>query len=208
MTASLTRTELLSRGMRGGAALLAGGSAFGALAAAAQATPPSASLGALGAADLAYTRLLIGVELLLIDFYTSAIAAKHLGPPALADARLALTNETEHYDFLAYVLTFAGQAPLTAANVDFTYPSGAYYTAASVTGLALTLETLALGAYLGAAGNVTNPVLAAGVAQITANEAQHLCAFSRRGRQPPFHDAFPPPLTIAEASDALDSYTS
>jgi len=46
------------------------------------------------------------------------------------------------------------------------------------------------------------------VAQITANEAQHLSAFSIHSGNPAFHEAFPDVLTIAEASDALDAYTS
>jgi hypothetical protein len=77
-----------------------------------------------------------------------------------------------------------------------------------VTKLASTLEQLALGAYLGAAGNIANAVVASAVAQITANEAQHLAALSLRAGQPAYHDAFPVPLTIVEASDALSAYTS
>jgi hypothetical protein len=184
------------------------GTALGALAAPAAAAPPAAPLGALGTGDLAYTRLLIGVELLLADFYANAIAARHLADPALSDAGLALTNENEHYAFLAYVVTTAGQVPLTAADIEFNYPGGSYYTAASLTELAVTLETLALGAYLGAAGSVANPVLAGALAQITASEAAHLAAFSLHARKQAFHDAFPTALTIGEASDALDVYTS
>jgi hypothetical protein len=208
MTAELTRSQLLRGGVRGGATLLVAGSALGAYAVSAQAAPPSGAVGPLAAADLANTRLLIGVELLLIDFYTNAIASRHLRADAEADARLALINEAEHYDYLSFVLTSAGLVALTSADVDFTYPAGAYYTADSVTALAVTLETLALGAYLGAAGNLTNPVLAGAVAQIGANEAQHVSVFSQHAKQPAFHDAFPAPLTTAEASDALDGYTS
>ena len=205
---SLTRSQLLSSSARGSAALLLGATAIGALAGSAQAAPPPAALGNLAAGDLAYARLLIGVELLAIDLYTNAVASRHLRAGTLGDARLALINEKEHYTFLAYVLTAAAQTPLRAADVNFSYPSGSNYSAASVVGLAVTLEAISLGSYLGAAGNLSNPVLASAVAQITANEAQHLSAFSLRGRQPAFQDAFPTALTIAEASDALDAYTS
>jgi hypothetical protein len=209
MTPGLTRSQLLSGGARGGATLLVGGSALGMLAGSAQGAPPSGAPGPLSAADLANARLLIGVELLMIDFYTNAVAAKHLDRDAQADAGLALINEREHYDYLAFVLTSAGLEPLSAADVDFSYPAGSYYSAASVIGLAVTLETLALGTYLGvAAAGLADPELAGAVAQITANEAQHLSVFSQRARQPAFHDAFPAPLTIAEASDALDAYAS
>jgi len=208
MLEPLTRRRLFGSGARGGAAVLLGGSAAGVLAATAHATPPAAALGAVGAADLAYVRMLIGAELLLVDFYTEAVASKRLRGRSLADARLALINEGEHYNYLAAVVGSTGAAALTAADVNFTYPNGAFFTAASVTKLAGTLEQLALGAYLGAAGNIANPVVAAAVTQITANEAQHLAAFSLRAGQPAYHDAFPDPLTIEEASDALAAYTS
>jgi hypothetical protein len=207
-TDTLTRSQLFSSGLRGGAALLATGSALGALADSAGAAPPTGALGVLPAGDLAYTRLLIGVELLTIDFYAHAIGSKHLRSGTLADANVALINETEHYTYLAGAITSAGGTPLTAADISFTYPTGSFFTAGSVTGLAVLLELISLGAYLGAAGNLTAVVLRTAVAQITANEAQHLSAFSNHSGNPAFHDAFPDQLTIAEASDALDAYTS
>ena len=152
--------------------------------------------------------MLVGVELLMVDFYTDAVASQHLRGAALADAELALVNEGEHYNYVAAIAAATGVAALTAADINFTYPSGAFFTAKSVTKLAITLEQLALGAYLGAAGSIANPVVAAAVAQITANEAQHLAAFSLHAEQAAYHDAFPEPMTIEEASDALDAYTS
>ncbi len=208
MDGQLTRRHLFGTGARGGAALLLGGTTAAVLAANADATPPAAAIGAVAASDLAYVRLLIGAELLMVDFYTEAVVSKHLHGRSLADARLALINEGEHYSYLAAVVGSTGGVALTAADVNFTYPDGSFFTAASVTKLAGTLEQLALGAYLGAAGNVANPVVAAALAQITANEAQHLAAFSLSAGQAAYHDAFPDPLTIEEASDALAAYTS
>ena len=208
MLDQLTRRHLFGSGVRGGAALVLGGTAAGVLAASADAYPPAASIGAIAASDLAFVRLLVGVELLMVDFYTEAVASRHLRGGALADARLALVNESEHYKYLAAVVGSTGGLALTAADVNFSYPSGAFFTAASVTGLANTLEQLTLGAYLGAGGNIANQVVAAAVAQITANEAQHLAALALRVGQPAYQDAFPDPLTIEEASDALAAYTS
>jgi hypothetical protein len=204
----LTRAQLLGGGAKGGAALLLGGAASGLLASSAQANPPAASLGTIPASDLAYVRLLIAVELLTVDFYTQGIASQHLRPQPLADAQTALINENEHYDYLAAAIASAGGVALTAADVNFTYPQSGFYTAASVIKLAATLEQLALGAYLGVAGNLADPVLQAAVAQITANEAQHLAAFAQRSAQPAFRQAFPDPMTIEEASNALDAYAS
>jgi hypothetical protein len=207
ITAPVTRSQLFSSGARGATTLALVGSGLGALAGRADAAPPSGATGTL-AGDLAYTRLLTVVELLLVDFWTEAIASKHLGGKALASAKLVLINESEHYAYLAGVLTEVGLVPSTAEDVNFTHATGAFYTAASVKHLAVTLETLALGAYLGAAGNLVNPALQLAVAQITANEAQHLSVVTHADGQPVFHDAFPAAMTISEASDALDAYTS
>ena len=70
MTARVSRGQLISRGAKGGAALLLASSFGGSLvdsAAAADTVPDS---------DLAYARLLVGAELLGSDFYARAIASK------------------------------------------------------------------------------------------------------------------------------------
>lgn len=164
--------------------------------------------GALPPSDLAYARLLIAFELLAIDFYGNALRSRHLSPTAVADVQAALNNEFAHRAYLTSVIAAAGAAPLTAADVNFAYPKRAFYTAASVKHLALELETLTVGAYLGAAGNVATPMLASALAQITANEAQHQAAIAALDRRAPFHQAFPPLLTMQESSDALSRYTS
>ncbi len=203
MPAELTRAAAL----RGGAALLLTGAGFAALAPTAGATPPNSTLGALPPGDLAYVRLLTALELLTIDFYGHALGAGKLVDPAAGHARLAHTNERDHYAFLARVLAASGQVPLTAADIDFTYPQGSFVSATSVLELAVTLETLALSAHLGAAGAVTTPALSGALAQIAANEAQHRGVFAHPAGAPLFHDAFPAPMTIEEASGALGAYT-
>ena len=208
MSTELTRAQLLCSAGRGSAALVIAGTAIGTFAATADATPPSYAIGLLPAGDLAHARLLIAGELLAIDFYTHALASGHLDRGAGDDARLALANEQAHYTYLAGVITTAGQKPITAADIDFTYPASAFYTAASVTKLAATIEALALGSYLGAAGAIATPALQSALAQIAANEAQHLSVFGRRAGGAAFQDAFPAPMSIEDASNALGTYTS
>ena len=84
MTSGFSRAGLLRRGAAGGGALLLSGSAISALAGpAAAATVPDN--------DLSYLRLLIGAELLAIDFQTQALAsgklARALVGSVQADAR-------------------------------------------------------------------------------------------------------------------------
>jgi len=206
--APLTRADLLSGGFRTGTALLLAGSGLGVLAAAADATPPDDALGALPAADLAYVRLFVAWELVSVDFYTHALGSGHLDRATADIVRLALANEQAHYTYAAGVLAGAGDVALTAADVTFSYPTGTFYTSRSVKHFALTLERNLLGTYLGAGGAIATPALAAAVAQVAANEAQHLSVISMRARTAAFQDAFPATMTMEDSSNALETYTS
>ena len=115
--------------------------------------------------DLAYVRLLVGTELLGIDFYTRAVDAKKLSSKGQKYLKAALANEKEHYQSVAAILSGASLVPLTAADVDFSYPKAAFDSAASITKLAAQLETAFLGAYLGAAGGMQATSLVSGIAQ-------------------------------------------
>src|SRR3954447_25984586 len=117
MTVGMSRAELVSRGVKGGAALLLAGSAASLVAPAAAADPLSDN-------DLAYVRLLVATELLGIDFYIRAIKANKLGSRGQKNLEAALLNEKEHYQSVAAILTGAGLVPAIASDIDFTYPKG------------------------------------------------------------------------------------
>jgi hypothetical protein len=119
-----SRTELFARSAKGGAALMIAGSVAGTFARRAAADPISDS-------DLAYARLLVAAELLAADFYALVIAAKLFEGPALKSLKRALFNEHEHYDSVATILNDAGQPPAVAADIDFSYPKGAFASKAS-----------------------------------------------------------------------------
>src|SRR5581483_4201303 len=183
MTRLFNRAELLSTGAKGGAALLAAGTFVGALA-------PPAAADVLPDADLAYLRLLIGTELLGADFYASAAKAMQLGPDGQKDLKHALFNETEHYRSLAGILAGSAQTAASADDFDFSYPKAAFASAGSIAKLAVELETLFLGAYLGAVDAVQSAPLRQPLARIAANQAQHLSAFSRLLGRPAFGLSF------------------
>ncbi|HUB76204.1 MAG TPA: ferritin-like domain-containing protein [Solirubrobacteraceae bacterium] len=204
MTPQVTRGRFLSLSGAG----LAAAAGLGALAPAVLAAAPASDLGALSSGDLAYARLLICYELLEIDFFTNAIRSRHLRGTALREARAALANEREHYAYLAGAITDAGATPLSAADVDFSYPRTTFYGGREVKRFALGLEQLTLASYLGAGGAIADGALAAALAQIAANEAQHGCAFALIAGHALLDEAFPPSVTIEEASNALGAYTS
>jgi Ferritin-like domain len=201
MTASLSRAQLLSRGAKGGTALLLAGSVAGLFA-------RSASADALPDADLAYARLLVGAELLAADFYAQAISSRQFSGHNSRYLKRALFNEREHYRSVSGILTGAGQTPATAADFDFSYPKRSFVSKTSVAKLGVKLETTFLGAYLGAVDGLQTNALKQPVARIAASEAEHLSVFTQLAGGNPVGISFPNALTIDEASNALDAYIS
>jgi len=198
----LSRRALLSRGARGGAVVVAAGSTLGALGGAA-----AARAATLPDGDLAYLRLLITTELLGADFYRNATAAEPYAGPAAKYLKIALANEGDHYAALSAIFAGAGQTPATADDIDFTYPKDAFATTGAVTKLAVTLESLFLGAYLGAAAAVQSGSLFQPIARIAANQAQHLTVFAQLLGRSGFKAAMPAAQPIDVVTQALAEYT-
>jgi hypothetical protein len=201
VNAPLTRAQLLARGAKGGAAVLVGGAVLGPLAEEAAADP-------IPAADIAYVRLLVGAELLGSDFYQQAIAASTTNAAMTNRLKRAYFNEQEHYQSVAGIVSGTGNVPATSQDIDFTYPKGSFDSQASIAKLALQLENIMLGAYLGAIGAITTNSFKTGLAQIAACEAQHQSYFSSATGGKIFNLSFPPALTIDQASNALDAFTA
>jgi len=201
VSVSLTRGQLFSQGARGGAVLLVGGSALGQFVGSAAAAP-------MPATDLAYARLLVGAELLAADFYSQAVAASNSGRIIDGYVRRALANEQEHYESVSGIISGAGMTPAVAGDIDFSYPTGTFASQGSIVKFARQLEELMLGAYLGAIAGIQTDSVKAGLAQIAASEAQHLSYFNATGGAKAFRNSFPSPLTIDQASNALDAFTA
>jgi hypothetical protein len=202
MTARVSRGQLISRGAKGGAALLLTSSLSGSLvdsAVAADTVPDG---------DLAYARLLVAAELLGLDFYARAIASKRLSGDPLGSMKRARLNERAHYDTMSEILSGAGQIAAVASDFDFSYPKGAFASKSSIAKLGVRLEAAFMGAYLGAVEGLQTNALKQLVAQIAANEAEHLSVFMRLSGRSPVGIALPRPLTIDEASNTLDVFTS
>ena len=193
----VSRAQLFSRGAKGGAAFLLAGSLI-----------DSAAADTIPDNDLAYARLLVGAELLALDFYARAIASRRLGPDALGYMKRARLNEREHYNKMSEVISGAGQAPAVAADFDFSYPKGAFASKSSIAKLGVTLEAAFMGAYLGAVDGLQTDALKQTVAQIAANEAEHLSVFMRLSGRSPIGISLPRSLAIDQASNALDVFTS
>lgn len=194
MTMETSRGEFLSLGMKGGLALVAGGSLLGV-----------AAGPALGQAsgDVAIAKLAATAELLAIDVYGRAIDTGFFTADVLAYMEAARQNEQDHYDALAGVLGNA--AP---KGVMFTYPAGTFASAKSIAATGVALETAFVGAYLGAVEALESNDLKAVAGQIGANEAQHLTTFKRLdagGTLVP-NPSFPDSLTAKQATAAVTPF--
>lgn len=200
MSVGLSRRQLLRRGAAGGGLVLSG-SAFAALAGRADAAAPPDN-------DLAYLRLLVGAELLAADFQSRALASGKLSRHSKTVIRKIAADEKAHYAKLAQLVAAAGQPPATAGDIDFSYPKGSFASQASMLRLGAQLETLILGAYLGAVENVETPELRLPVGQIAANEAQHSGALAALRGGAVIGKAFAPSFQIDAASAALDRFES
>ena len=170
--------------------------------------PQAADAGTLPDGDLAYTRLFVTVELLALDFYREAIAARRFAAGPLAELRRASGDERRHYESAAAILATQGQVPATAADIDFSYPAGSFTSKSSIARLGLRLESMALGAYLGAVEGFETNTLKLRAARAAASESQHLSVFAAEVGGRRIGAAFPRPLTIDRVSDLLDSFTS
>ena len=193
----MSRGALLQRS----AALLAGGGVLAGLEGAANAAP-------LPVSDLAYARLLVGAELLAADFYSQALSADVTGGTTTKYLKRAYLNEQEHYASVAGILTGSGNTPAAAGDFDFRYPAGTFESEASIAAFGAQLESTVLGTYLGAIAGVQTDSFKGGLASIAACEAQHGSYLSTLSGGKAFNLSFPPPLTIEQASDAFDAYTS
>jgi hypothetical protein len=188
----LTRRRLLQTGLLGGAVL---------------AVPPIAHATAPDT-DLAYLRLLIGVELLALDFYGRALGGGKLDAHTGALVKRMRADELAHYDGLATAVTALGVTPATWGDIDFSYPAATFTSRAAILKHAQQLEALAVGAYLGAVQNVQTSSLRLPIGQIAANEAQHAGALASALGGPSIGHAFAPALQIDTVSAALDRYES
>lgn len=201
MPSRFSRAGLLRRGLVGGGSLVAVGSASSAFAASASALGPAGG-------DLASLRLLIGAELLALDFQARALASGKLQASRHALIVRIHADEQAHYDGLASLMNGAGQTPATADDIDFAYPGGTFGSQASILELSGKLEELQLGAYVGVSQTMSAPRLRLAVAQITANEAQHVAALATASGRPAIGRAFGPALSSSAVTSVLDDYES
>ena len=158
--------------------------------------------------DLAYLRVLTAAELLALDYQARALSSGRLSGDARAIVTRALADDKAHYAALVDLLGKGNVVAATSDDIDFAYPKGSFDSERSILGLATAIESLVLGAYTGALQSLETPLLRLPVAQIAANEAQHVGALAALGGRPVIGKAFAPALSIDAVTSALDDYES
>ncbi len=188
-----TRAQFLSRGARGGLALIAGGSILG--------LAEGTAFGAV-TADTDIAKLAATAELLAIDFYGHAIRSKKLRGDELGYLVGARANEQAHYAALKGVLKGG-----TPKGLKFSYPKGAFNSRHSIGMLGEALETAFVGAYMGAVTALKSNELKGVAAEIGACESRHLSVLTNiaAGAIVPAPD-LPKVLTAAQASAAVSPF--
>jgi len=191
-----TRAQFLRRAGGGGLALVAGGSLLGL----AQGT----ALAATSSGDVAIAKLAATAELLAIDFYTRALAARRLKGDEASYLGAALGNEQSHYAALKGVL---GSAAPT--GLKFKYPAGAFASRHSIGMLGQALETAFVGAYMGAVTALQSNMLKGVAAEIGACESRHLSVMTNiaAGSIVPAPN-LPQVLSAAQATKAVSAFVA
>ena len=162
----------------------------------------------LPVSDLAWARLLVGAELLTVDFYTRAIGSAVTPVSVRKNLRRARLNEQEHAESVGEILRGAGLVPAEPADFTFSYPAHSFTSTKAIAHLAGELERILVGAYLGAIAGTQTASFKLGFAEIAACESQHLAYFNGLTGAKPFNLSFPPQVPIDQVSRALDPFLS
>jgi len=158
--------------------------------------------------DVEIAKVAATAELLAIDVYTRALAARSGGKVIFAGATRkyllnARRNEVAHYNALKGVLK--GDTP---AGLKFKYPAGTFSSASNIVNLGVTLETAFVRAYMTAAKALSVEELRLVAAQIGASEASHLGFLLNAQGKGKTLAAIPEPFTDAEFKKTVGVVTS
>jgi hypothetical protein len=155
-----------------------------------------------GGGDVGIVNFALTLEYLEAEYYSIALNTGLLSGEALAVVQALADHEQQHVDSILDYLTSNGATPV--AKPEFTFPDSAYASQAAILELAATLETVGVGAYLGAAPMIQDPEILASAASVEVIEGEHVVAVNDLlGVVPPANTAFPEALTKDEVLAAI-----
>ncbi len=154
----------------------------------------SSKASAQAGGDLEIANFALTLEFLEAEFYQLALDAGVLSGSALGVVTNLRDHEVAHVEAITGLIQQFGGTPV--AKPQFTFPSDAFSSQASIINLAATFEPVGVGAYLGAAPMIQSPDVLAAAASIEVIEGEHVVAVNNLlGVVPPANTAFPEALT-------------
>jgi hypothetical protein len=155
-----------------------------------------------GGGDVGIANFALTLEYLEAEFYSLALDAGVLSGDALGVVENLASHEQQHVDAIIGLLEGAGATPVE--KPEFTFPSDAFSSQASILDLAATFEPVGVGAYLGAAPMIQSPDILAAAGSIAGVEGEHVVAVNwLLGSVPWAAEAFPKALTKDEVLAAV-----
>jgi hypothetical protein len=155
-----------------------------------------------GGGDAEILNFALTLEFLERDFYQMALDAGVLSGAALGVVTNLRNHEQAHVDFITTALQGAGATPV--AKPTFTFPPESLASQNGVIQLASVLEPTGVGAYLGAAPMIQNPVFLEAAGTIAGVEGDHVVAVKNlQGIVPPANVAFAQALTKDQVLAAI-----
>ena len=161
-----------------------------------------ATAGAATDDELAYANFGVAGELLLADFYASALDAKVAPAVSRGVLRRGRAAARQHARALTDLLVGAGDTAPAAEDFAFEWPNRTFASAASVRRTGVGVLRPLLGAYQGALAAVSEPSHRVLYASLAASVGQQLGALGA----PVSLESFPVALDLEAASAALEAY--
>lgn len=190
----LTRSDLLRRAAVMGGAAVAIGASGGLLAATASAAPREE--------DLAWLRFAIAAEFVAAEFNRRARRGGTFRGGELRTLERQTAATLAHRRRFTEALQAAGQTPIEDADLEVSFPTGAFASRRSTVTLGRRITGMLVPAYLGAAVTAEDADIRRLFAQVSASKAQALAFLAGLDGTAPV-TAFPSVHGLDTASDEL-----
>jgi Ferritin-like domain len=157
--------------------------------------------------DLSFANFGAAGELLLKDFYGSALEAKLVRGPGYKVLRQGRSAAARHARALSRLLEGAGDTPPAEEDFDFAWPARTFRTADAILETGMALHRALQGAYQAGTASATVPSYRVLYTSLASSAGQQLGALTVLSGKVELHP-FPVALELEAASAALERYLS